>query len=363
MAAKNRRQRYGLTVEPRTPAVTDGDPGTQAGYTPAQFRGYEAQTGAVDDLYDAAKELKLVELKKAFEENSADIDAQRRGIPAVYRARRNSAAAKSALEGRNFNEYAAATGLNSGAGGQAALARSNALRGELGAIDADEDAARRDVDEAGLKLRIQYENDLAAAVANGEYERAAALLDEYRRAEESRVDTDRAQADENYRAYTAQEDRLQRLADEDYRRREADFDRERWEAELKSDRDSAAYSQALKRAETLAKYGDFSGYSVLGYDDATINGMRRAWAASNPLLAYNVGVISASEYYAMTGKYPTGSTGGYRSSGSSGSSGSSSKSSSGGKLSKYEEEFLSRRRPQPKIKDQDLAGLLSSLGG
>lgn len=41
--------------------------------------------------------------------------------------------------------------------------------------------------------------------------------------------------------------------------------------------DENAYNQALLQAETLAGYGDFSGYKALGYSDAQIQQMQRAY--------------------------------------------------------------------------------------
>lgn len=291
------------------------------GYKPTEFHSYNAQSDAVNNVYDAAKELQLLELKNAFDASRADLDVERNKIPAIYQAQRNNAASESALQGRSFNEYAAASGLNSGTGGQAALARSNVLQGNLAAIDLKEAGARQDLENQGLKLKLQYENDVAAAVAKGEYERAAALLKEYQRAEESNVETGRAQADENYRAYEARQREREWLADEDYRNSQYDFEREKWQTE----RERLGVEDARERAETLAKYGDFSGYSALGYDEAAIEGMRKAWIAANPLLAYNTGAITAQQYYAMTGKSVGGSS---RSSGSGGGSSAGSQSSS-----------------------------------
>lgn len=65
------------------------------------------------------------------------------------------------------------------------------------------------------------------------------------------------------------------------------------------------YTQALDKAETLAKSGDFSGYAEL-YGQGTADNMRRSWLSSNPDLAYRNGMMTAEEYKAMTGEYPAG---------------------------------------------------------
>ena len=242
-------------------------------YSPAQLPGYRAGVREVNDLYDAARERKLAQLKTAFDQSVEALRAERAELPGVYDGQKNAAAAQSEMAGRSFNEYAAASGLNSGTAGQAALARSNQLQGDLAALGRQEAAEQADIARRESQLRTQYADDVAAAVAQGEYDRAAALLEEYRRAETSRVDTARQQADENYRA---------------------------WQAGV-----SAAQTAEKARretAQTQAEAGDFSGYLALGYSRAETEAMRQAWIAKNPAAAYRVGLITWEEYSRMTGK-------------------------------------------------------------
>lgn len=65
--------------------------------------------------------------------------------------------------------------------------------------------------------------------------------------------------------------------------------------------------QAQQKADDLAKYGDFSGYAELYGEDAA-NRMQTTWAAANPGAAYISGVITADQYYTLTGEYPPGYT-------------------------------------------------------
>lgn len=65
--------------------------------------------------------------------------------------------------------------------------------------------------------------------------------------------------------------------------------------------------QAQQKADDLAKYGDFSGYAELYGEDAA-NRMQTTWAAANPGAAYISGVITADQYYTLTGSYPPGYT-------------------------------------------------------
>ena len=69
--------------------------------------------------------------------------------------------------------------------------------------------------------------------------------------------------------------------------------------------DELAYNRQIDYAQTLAAYGDFSGFAdIFGKDRAAE--MQKVWNAGNVDLAYNSGKITAEEYKAMTGKYPPG---------------------------------------------------------
>ena len=79
--------------------------------------------------------------------------------------------------------------------------------------------------------------------------------------------------------------------------------------------DETEYERALRKAETLAQFGNFSGYKALGYSDAEIQAMQDAWNRQN------------------TVSYISGGRSSSKSSGSSKKSGSSKSSSSSGSSS------------------------------
>lgn len=97
-------------------------------------------------------------------------------------------------------------------------------------------------------LETQYKSAVASAIAENDYNRAKALMDEYGNQE---------------------------------------------------NRDATT-------AKILAGYGDFSGYAKL-YGDDVANNMAQYWIYSNPQLAYSMGKISADEYARLTGKSNGGS--------------------------------------------------------
>ncbi len=110
-----------------------------------------------------------------------------------------------------------------------------------------------------------------------------------------------------YNQYTAEGDRLKEqyslaanLRDTEYnqyRDKLGDYQyNQTWDAQQKQ-----------QKADDLAKYGDFTGYEEL-YGKDVADRMRNTWAAANPGAAYINGVITADQYYTLTGSYPPGYT-------------------------------------------------------
>lgn len=100
------------------------------------------------------------------------------------------------------------------------------------------------------ELETQYKSAVAQAIAENDYNRAKALMDEYGNQE---------------------------------------------------NRDATM-------AKILAGYGDFSGYAKL-YGDDVANNMAQYWISQNPKLAYDMGRISAEDYARLTGQSSGGGSG------------------------------------------------------
>lgn len=104
--------------------------------------------------------------------------------------------------------------------------------------------------------------------------------------------------DDEYRSYT---DALEKYEDEQQllyeREKEAQAEKEK-QAQLE-------YSRKMDEAATLARYGDFSGYAAI-YGEDTARSMREYWIAANPQAAYNMGLVDAGRYFALTGSYAPG---------------------------------------------------------
>ncbi len=198
-----------------------------------------------DDYSDYIKEMyrsktagNLAALKSAYKDNVAALDAAEEQIPGTYQAARNQTFGTSSQEKQNFAEYAAGNGLNSGAGGQAELARSVALQGNLNSINQEEANALADLELQRTQLTNEYNSAIASAKADGDYELANALYQESVRADEALLNS----------------------------------------SQLQKSWHSDDYNRKLQLAQYLAQYGDFSGFQALGIDTAK---MEEAYAKEN----------------------------------------------------------------------------------
>ena len=219
-----------------------------------QYRKYSTsgQGQAINDLYDAKKQSQLTQLESAYQESRAEAEAARDKLPGQYQQQANDLAAQYERNRRNFNLQAADAGLNTGTASQAALAQNSAYQRDMGALRTAQADAMTEADRGIAELERQYQANVSSAIADNDYQRAQALLNEY----------------------------------------------------------NNGYTRDLNTAKTLAAYGDFSGYAGL-YGQDTANNMAALWKTQNPDLAYNTGRMSAEEYKAITGKYPAGYTPAY----------------------------------------------------
>lgn len=206
-----------------------------------------SQVDRINQMYDAQKQAQLSQLESAYNQSLSAAQEAAGKIPGQYQERGNDLAVQYERNRRNLNEQAAGNGLNTGTASQAALAQNSAWQRDYGKLRTAQADAMATAQRGINDLTAQYQSNVAAATANNDYQRWAALLDEY----------------------------------------------------------NNQYQRNMQQAQTLAGYGDFSGYASL-YGQETADNMSRLWTAQNPGLAYNMGRITAEEYKNMTGSYPAG---------------------------------------------------------
>ena len=172
-------------------------------YEAAVLPSATSQADYINALYDANEQKRRAALEAQYTASVGALDQQAAKIPGQYEAAANQAAAQAAVNRANFNEMAAANGLNTGAAGQAALAQNNALLGAVSEIRKNQANALNDVEMQRVSLQQQYQKAIADAIASNDADRAAALYNEAKRVDESLVSTAVNQATENYRAWQA----------------------------------------------------------------------------------------------------------------------------------------------------------------
>ena len=212
--------------------------------------------GKVNSLYDKQLASQKQQLETAYNQNLSDREAEKAKIGTTYQASANDLAVQYERNKRNLNQQALVRGLNTGTGSQQQLATNQAFMKSYGKLRGEESAANTEAERQITNLKTSYQAQVSQAIADNDFKRAAALMDEYTR---------------NQNWYDTQS---------------------RYEEQ-----------QALNKAQTLASYGDFSGYaSIYGQEQA--NAMREMWIVQNPLDAYNVGAINAGRYRSITGQNP-----------------------------------------------------------
>ena len=237
---------------PTTPAAGAGATGGAQTNQGLLGDGYNtARTDAINQIYDAQLKAREEELKAAYDHSMSDYQAARDKIAPEYQKQANDLSVQYERNRQNFNNQAAATGINSGVASQAALARGGEYQRDFGNLRTAEANATAEADRQMANLTAEYQANIRAALADNDYKKAQALLDEY----------------------------------------------------------NNGYQRDLKNAQILAEFGDFSGFHNLFGEEQAKN-MEAVWRAQNPVLAasldYAAGKITADQYYELTGTYPAG---------------------------------------------------------
>ena len=234
------------------------------------------------EQYAAQKENELSQLKNAYNKNVQALDEKAASVPAQYEAAKNEAAVQNAIAKKNFNEQAVATGLNTGASGQAELARSNAYMSALTKLNRSEAEAKQALERDRLSLQTDYENALAAKAAASDAALQSALYQEMIRQQNAQYQADRdavadtqwqKQYDEALRQYNenkqyqsdrdaVEDQRWQAQFDEAYRQYENNM-------KYQNDRDKIEDEQWQKQFdEAIRQYNQDYAFTQQKYMDA-----------------------------------------------------------------------------------------------
>lgn len=224
---------------------------------------YTPQIDATNTLYDSALAKSKAALEAAYNSSKLALEQAKAKIPATYQAQANTTAANAEKEKQAFNEQAAYSGLNTGTGSQVQLAMANQAMADQASIRAAEANALQDAENQLSALYVEYQGNIAQAIANNEYDRAAALLAEYKQAAQSVVDVASDQAYLNL-SYTQNNTSVS----------------------------NTNQDRLVAMAEALADVGDYSGYLALGWTSDMVKNAEATWKAANPDIMARKGYYS-----------------------------------------------------------------------
>lgn len=139
----------------------------------------------INSLYDASLEAGKAAVEQQYAGMDAQLELQKQQAEQAARANATEAAVRAQQAQKAWNEAQTAYGLSSGAQGQAALARSNQLQGDITAIRTAQQAAEAEIEAQRTTYKQQYEAAMREAAANNDLQRAQALYEEAVRQDEA----------------------------------------------------------------------------------------------------------------------------------------------------------------------------------
>jgi hypothetical protein len=122
----------------------------------------------INELKEAQIAARISALDKSLGNSLANLDTEKASISPYFYNKRNEAAARSDLSALNFAQRAAARGISGNAGAMPEIYRTNALQGQIGALDQAEVAENARIERNRSLLRNNYEADITAAQAGVE---------------------------------------------------------------------------------------------------------------------------------------------------------------------------------------------------
>lgn len=210
----------------------------------------------INNMYQGLLDKNLAQLEAANKINQSNYDANREQLIEDYNKQRAAANVDYERNRYNQNLQASMNGLNVGTGSQMALALNNTYQQGQNALRTAQMKQQAEIDRAVTNLNVQYQADIAAAIGDNDYQKAAALY----------------------------QDKLNR------------------EQQI-----TQYYKMLTDEMNTRASYGDFSMMRNIYGNDAADTALK-VWATQNPQAAYDQGQITAEQFKNITGEYPRGYT-------------------------------------------------------
>lgn len=243
----------------------------------------------VRQLQEAARAKSLAELEAAYQKNVNAIDAAKGQITPQYTDARNQVAGQAAVSRKNWQETAAAMGLNSGAAGQSDIAMNLAKQNALAQLDQRESADMAALELQRTQAATDYNSAIAQAKASGDYELAAALYQEKVRADEAqradRVTQFQQMLQQMQFEYGMSQDALAQqnweLSRQDTLAQQA-WNNRFQESEAQASQQAKNFNNLLTLVSSYAEStGDYSLFNQFGFTPEQIGAWNSAWAGQH----------------------------------------------------------------------------------
>jgi hypothetical protein len=166
---------YNYGVNATDPFIYGGAPSSGGG-------GYESY---LEQMYAAALQAQLDQLKSSYDQNISELDASKGKVDDTYTEQKRQTTGTNAQQAANWREMANAYGLNSGTIGQAALAQNNQLQSNLNTLESAQAAAQAEIERQRTLLGQQYQLQINQAMSENNFNKAQALYQEAVRADEA----------------------------------------------------------------------------------------------------------------------------------------------------------------------------------
>ena len=213
-----------------------------------QFKAREAESQAnINKTYDTSLGNVNKGLQDAFAQNQQAQAQQRESVTQSFNTLNDDLKVQNDRNDANLTQFADVRDVNTGLGSQHRLNLSNARNTANTKLAYAQQMALQESDRQAALIETNYKNQVAAALADNDYKRAAALMDDYN-------------------------------------------NQDKWRQQ---------------QAQQLASFGNFEPYKDI-YGEGTANTMQTMWNAQHPEEAYRLGRIDAERYRQITGKYPAG---------------------------------------------------------
>lgn len=221
---------------------------------------YEGQdfTEQINNVYEKKFDTVKTQIENQVKLGELDIDQALEKLPQIYDASANDISSQFEISKRNYNEYAAANGLSSGAKAQALLAMNNVYNANVAALRQKQADATADYENQRARLKLEAQGKITEALMQNETEKAQAILDEYNRQEQQNFELFLQGLEQDYKYYALEVDTA--LKEEQLREEQFQYDTSYNQKERMAAEESRQYALSLltdlRKLEESARTAD-----------------------------------------------------------------------------------------------------------